>query len=54
LGTSREHDENTLKTRKKNKKKTPPTPPLRGRNRAHLGSMKFLFPKLLLSTFGLG
>jgi hypothetical protein len=54
LGVSREHHENTLKTRKTNKKKLPLTPPLRGRNRAHLGSMKFLFPKLLLTIFGLG
>jgi hypothetical protein len=56
-GTSREHDENTLGTRKKNKRKLPPTPPPKGRKRAHheyilslpIGYMKFLFPKLFVT-----
>jgi hypothetical protein len=54
LGTSREHDKNTLKKKGRKTKITPPTPPLRGINRAHLGSKKFLFPELLLTIFGLG
>jgi hypothetical protein len=51
-----------LGTRKKNKKKLPTSPPPNWKNRAHhdcmpilaIGCMKFLFPKLLVTTFSLG
>jgi hypothetical protein len=57
-GTSREHIEN----KEEKQKKTPSTPPPKGRNRAHheyilslpVGYMKFLFPKLFVTIFGLG
>jgi hypothetical protein len=61
-GTSREHDEH-IENKEEKQKKTPPTPPPKGRNRAHHehmlslpidDCMKFLFPKLFVTIFGLG
>jgi hypothetical protein len=64
-GISREHDENMLGTHweqgRKTKNASPPLPP-KGKNRAHhecmlrllIGCMKFLFPKLFVTIFGLG
>jgi hypothetical protein len=62
----REHDENPLGTcwelRKNEKKNSPPTQNLKGKKSRHfermlslpIGCMKFLFPKLFVTIFGLG
>jgi hypothetical protein len=64
LGTSKKHDENTLRTRKGKKEKKKKCPHLipKRKNRAHhecmqslrIDCMKFLFPKLFITIFGLG
>jgi hypothetical protein len=63
LGTLWELDGNTLGTREKTQKVTLPRPPWKEKKNwiihecvlsLHIGCMKFLFPKLFVTIFGLG
>jgi hypothetical protein len=62
MGTHLELEENMLRTKEKFKKKLPSPPPCKEKRPRHfecmlslpIACMKFLFPKLFITIFGLG